>query len=78
MQITIQTETWNKRITVKYIRKCDSLGVEGVNTLGKSFLSSQEIPNCNFTHENVNIILDPMNIKKNEVLFSGWRRLREK
>lgn len=68
MQITIQTEIWSKRIIVKYIMKCDYLGVEGVNTLGKSFLSSQEIPNCNFTHEYTNIILVSMDIKKGSPL----------
>lgn len=39
-------------------------GVGCVNTLGKSFLSSQEIPNCNFTHENTNVILVSMDIEK--------------
>lgn len=64
MQITIQTEIWSERIIVKYIRKCDYLGVGGVNTLGKSFLSSQEMPNCNFIHENTSTVLVPMDIKE--------------
>lgn len=64
MQITIQTEIWSKRIIVKYIMKWDYLEVEGVNTSGKSFLSSQEIPNCNFIHEYTNIILVSMDIKE--------------
>lgn len=50
----------------------------GVNTLEKSFLSSQEIPNCNFTNENTNTVFVPMDMKKiTEVLFSSWRRLRQ-
>lgn len=72
MQITIQTEIWNKRIIVKEMWL---FGGGGVNTLGKSFLSSEEIPKCNLTHENTNTTLVPMDIRKiksSSVVVEDW------
>lgn len=50
-------------------------GGGGVNTLGKSFLSSEEIPKCNLTHENTNTTLVPMDIRKiksSSVVVADW------